>query len=191
MANLLQRYSPPRAIAKNGQAQAEEMSSLIKAINRAMPSQDFEEWWQDFEERLLTSHQTRAWPTLHEVSKAFPQKGSGENSTLAESERQIKACEWFNQHGKPHPVFNKPSFTAELLRIGAISDLREARFLGFDLTEDQEKAALKQRMGREEWRYHIRVVARLRDCSEAEAESVERFQISPEQLPTHLAGRAA
>ena len=194
LTNLLSRLSPPRAIAKDARAQAEEMKLLAKAINSAMPSRESDEWWLKFEEALLSSLQTRAWPTLREVKQSCSDIRSGRSDIsdeLAESNVLNIAIEWFNSHGKPHPVLNSPQITNQMVDQGMLPTLRYARWKGFDLTTEQQREAIKQRSCMEEWRCHCTIMARLNNVTYAEAEARERAEVSPTELPLELTAHAA
>ena len=186
VTHLLDRLSPPRAISGNQEAQAQEIDQIVAVLTKYAPRNGYETWWPEFEGRLLESHQTRAWPTVFEIKQACDAGKKKADPTLVQSELELRAIEWLEKHKKAHPVFNTPSITAEVVRRGVLSDLREARFKGFALNEEQSSQALKQRPGREEWEHHVTVMARLRGCTYDEAHAQEAQEISEGQLPAYL-----
>lgn len=63
------RLSPPRQMQQA--AQQDELASLGRAIERAAPQTgDLDAWWIEFEDALLEMATTRAWPTVHDISRA-------------------------------------------------------------------------------------------------------------------------
>lgn len=190
LGNLCERLSPPQAIRNSPQLQAEELKMLSSAVFAAAPSQGYEDWWPTFEMALLDLMTTRAWPTRNEIGKAVQtirsaSKGAGRDrvQTLLEWSR-----EWLGSHKGPPPGMSDWSVTKQLIAEGAFYDEREARFRGWPLSKEDTRKAHDQRPSAEEWRHHVRVMARLKGVSEAEAEAVERAETSPGQLPQHLAG---
>ncbi|MGB1214802.1 MAG: hypothetical protein ACPG4X_15660 [Pikeienuella sp.] len=186
LSTLLERYSPPRAMAKNRDAQVQEIDSLARAIIAAAPRNDYEDWWQSFEDNLLSNHQTRAWPTLFEVKKAFPARSTGGADINVEENNIRIAVEWFEKFKEPLACFNSTFMTGKLLERGVFSDEREARFYGFYLTDAQTERAKTQRPGRHEWERHVAVMARLRNVSKAEAEAQAFRELPQDQHPARM-----
>ena len=91
-------------------------------------------------------------------------------------------AEWFDRTGGQMPGFGRPSRTAALIRGGFLQDERFARFKSFDLDDQQRERARDQRMSREEWDQHTRVMAQLRGVSQDEAKAQERER-QPLQMP--------
>jgi hypothetical protein len=183
---LLERYSPPRSMAKNHHAQVQEIDSLIRAIGFAAPKRDYEDWWQTFEDNLLSNHQTRAWPTLYEVKKAFPARNSGGGDVNVEENNIRIAGEWFDKFREPLSCFNNTVMTTELLKRGVLADEREARFYGFYLSAEQTARAKEQRPRQHEWRRHVEVMARLLKVSETEAEAQAYRELPQTEHPQRM-----
>lgn len=185
---ILDRLTPPRAISKNVEAQAQEVQAMHKAISAACPKSGYEEWLDRFEERLFSDLKTRAWPTLNEVKRACHEKSSG---SMNKGQEIDLAALWFQKTNRPHPALNDPMITSEMISRGLLSDIREARWRGFDLTTEQGREAREMRPGREEWNHHVSVMARLNDMTFQEAEARELRELSPGQLPLHRYQEAA
>ncbi|PJN96091.1 hypothetical protein CNY89_04610 [Amaricoccus sp. HAR-UPW-R2A-40] len=62
------RLVPPRGMG--GQAQADELAALGRALDRLAPSSGYESWWSRFEDALLAAATTRAWPLIGDVERA-------------------------------------------------------------------------------------------------------------------------
>jgi len=184
--NLFQRYSPPRSIAKNPQAQAEELDGVIRAIGASMPASGYEDWWQDFEDRLLSNHQTRSWPTIYEIRQALA-AGRKADPAMAAARFEASILDWCAKHKRPHPAANTPEITRELISRGHLDDIRDARWRGFELTSDDAQRAIDMPAGRDEWNHHVNWMAAHHGMSfsEAEAREVAEFK-NRNQLPKHL-----
>ena len=60
-----------RAPASYGErAQADELAALGRAVDRSAPTTGYEAWWSRFEDALLETLKTRAWPTVSEIARA-------------------------------------------------------------------------------------------------------------------------
>lgn len=191
VTTLLSRYSPPRAMQKNTKAQQQEVDAILRVLGTHMPTTGYEEWWIGFEDRLLTSHDTRAWPTIAEFKRAA-NTGTRSPDAMSEARLQHMAEEWAVNHRRPHPALNTPEITARLIGMGILSDLREARWLGFDLSEKDLKAARDMPCGDEEWRRHVTLMSGLLGLSyeETERREVQTFKNRGE-LPKRFQGVAA
>lgn len=189
---LLERYSPPRAIQKNAEAQRQEVDAILRVVGAQMPTRAYEDWWVQFEDRLLTTHQTRAWPTIAEFKKAAMGGGSKPDTDVSEAKARDLAVLYVGEKRKPHPAFNTPEITAICIERGILADIREARWLGFDLTPEQFAEAIHLPSGEDEWKHHVRVIARLRGQSYGEAEAQEIREIqNRNQLPLRFQRGAA
>ena len=67
---LLARPNPPRAISSNAEGIKSEAELLCKTINKMAPSREYNQWFDLFEEAVLSNLETRTWPTAKELSKA-------------------------------------------------------------------------------------------------------------------------
>lgn len=193
LTRLLGRLSPPRSIAKDARAQRDEIAHLVRVLAAAAPRDGYADWWQRFEIALLDAHQTRAWPTVNEVSKAcrVANGGAAGRAPMDQDSRYQIAAAFASDRGVPHPVINEPYISARIVSAGIIPSLREARRLGFQLSDADTQQARAQRPSADEWRHHVEVMARLRGVTEVEAEARERREVSEGQLPSHLARGAA
>ncbi len=74
LSDSLQRYldrrSIPQGLRDKTRAIADEAAALVKSLLRCAPKQGYQEWWDEFSERLAEDAQTRAWPTEGEIKKA-------------------------------------------------------------------------------------------------------------------------
>lgn len=183
--NLLSRLSPPRAIAGSEELQRDETLSLVSALKGVAPLGDFDAWWPRFEAALLDGLQTRAWPTRREIKDAAKKINIKRERT--ESEQFDAWCTMADGRKKPPLGLRDHRVTAEMVKRGHLMNLREARFHGWPLSMEQDQIAVKQKIGWEEFRHHIRVCAKLRGISEAEAESQERAVLSDSEIPERRA----
>lgn len=186
VTHLLDRLSPPRSISANQEAQAQEIDLIVSVLSKYAPQSGYETWWPEFEARLLENHQTRAWPTVFEIKAACDAGKRKADPSLVQSELEMRAIEWLENHKTAHPVFNTPDITEEVVKRGVFPDYRLARFRGFTLSDSQAEIARKQRPSREEWEHHVTVMARLRGCTYDEAHAIEAREVSEGELPEHL-----
>ena len=63
----LDRYSPPRAMAENPQAQTDEIEALLRVLLKYAPGADYEGWVNSALDRCAYQMKTRAWPTMGEL----------------------------------------------------------------------------------------------------------------------------
>jgi hypothetical protein len=189
LSGLLGRLSPPMAIKKNEDAQKQEIRLLLKAVTDAAPGTNLADWWADFEETLLGSLNTRAWPTLAETHKALRKCRVYNDKTEADFDlaRKRAVLDWAQEHGKPHPAWNNPGLTAMLIDNGVLADLRHARFRGFDLTTEQNAEAKRMRPTREEFNRHCEVMAKIRRTSFEDEIVAARNELSEVDLPEEFA----
>lgn len=129
---------------------------------------------------VFEGYRGREWPNPETFTAAIYEKRGEE---VDECARVEMAAEWFRARGTPHPAFNEPAITTALLKAGHFWNLREARFLGFALTESQSDEAREQRPGEAEWKHHVRVMSGLRKQSYEECEAQEFAEMTPGQTP--------
>ena len=67
---MLGRLNAPRAVQNNDENMKSEAEFLCNQIIKLAPSKNYNEWFQDFEENLLSNLETRTWPTAKEISKS-------------------------------------------------------------------------------------------------------------------------
>ena len=67
---MLGRLNAPRAVQNNDESMKSEAEFLCNQIIKLAPSQNYTQWFIDFETTLLSNLETRTWPTAKEISKA-------------------------------------------------------------------------------------------------------------------------
>ncbi len=67
---LLARLNPPRAISSNAEGIKAEAELLCKTISKMAPSREYQQWFDLFEEAVLSNLETRTWPTIKELKRA-------------------------------------------------------------------------------------------------------------------------
>ena len=67
---MLGRLNAPRAVQNNDENMKNEAEFLCNQIIKLAPTKNYNEWFQDFEENLLSNLETRTWPTAKEISKS-------------------------------------------------------------------------------------------------------------------------
>lgn len=175
---FLDRFSPPRAIANNPTAMQQDADDMLRTVLRYAPREEYGEWLGAVLRELQEGMTTRSWPAPGELAKACRMKGAAKSqpSALVEDHAIDRMIDWHGKFGTQMPGHGNPARTAELIQRGVLANEREARFKGFELGEDQRRRAMEQPSTRDEWRHHVRVIARLRGISESEAESSIREQ---------------
>lgn len=175
MNEWLDRFTPPRGIINNLDAQQRDADAMIASVLRFAPREVYGEWLSAMLIRLEDGMTTRSWPAPGELAKACRSNaqapGHGGNTDQIESHAIQRMADWFVKFRGQMPGHGKDSRTAELIRRGTLSDEREARFFGFDLSSDMTRRALEQRMGQHEWRHHINITAKLRGIHDSDAEA--------------------
>ena len=183
LSALLGRLSPPRSIAGSERAMGEEVAALAKALSRAAPSQGYRAWFDDFADALASRAKTRAWPIVSEIEAAAravadrsAQSSSGaDNADFYEIKAVERMADWFGKFRSQMPSHGKSSRTAALIRQGVLRDLREARFCGFDLSDEQMAAAVAMPIGADEARHHNAITADLMAIAERNASIAEEI----------------
>lgn len=183
LSGVLGRLSPPRGIANSERAMGDEVAALAKALSRAAPSQGYRAWFEDFSDALASRAKTRAWPIVSEIEAAAKavadrsaQSSSGpDNADYYEIKAIDRMADWFGKFHSQLPGHGKPSRTAALISRGVLRDLRDARFCGFDLSDDQMAAAVAMPMGADEARHHNTITADLMAIAERNASIAEEI----------------
>lgn len=67
---MLGRLNAPRAVQNNDENMKSEAEFLCNQILKLAPSKNYNEWFDDFEQNLLSNLETRTWPTAKEISKS-------------------------------------------------------------------------------------------------------------------------
>ena len=67
---MLGHLNAPRAVQNNDENMKSEAEFLCNQIIKLAPSRNYNEWFKDFEENLLSNLETRTWPTAKEISKS-------------------------------------------------------------------------------------------------------------------------
>lgn len=70
LRRYLDRRTMPQGLKDKPRAQADEVQALVKTLVRIAPVQGYQDWWDDFSDRLAEQADTRAWPTQNEMIKA-------------------------------------------------------------------------------------------------------------------------
>ena len=68
ITRLLDALDPPRGITEQGRI--DETGALLRAADRAAPSNGYEGWWPRFEDALREGMRGRTWPTPGDVARA-------------------------------------------------------------------------------------------------------------------------
>ena len=71
---MLGRLNAPRAVQNNDENMKSEADFLCNQIIKLAPSKNYIEWFQDFEQNILSNLETRTWPTAKEISKSAKAK---------------------------------------------------------------------------------------------------------------------
>lgn len=167
---FLSRFTPPRVVAGNPVAMAEEADQILNAFARFEPHIGFSEWWRQVTDELVRRMETRAWPLVSEVERACQavrqsrQGGQGADAVEAMIIDHMET--WFRRWKSQMPGYGNASRTMALIQRGVLANEREARFCGFALTEAMRQRAHEQEMGRDERDHHRRITVDLRILSE-------------------------
>lgn len=177
----LERFTPPRGIANNLDAQQKDANALLATVLRFAPAHDYGDWYDAMIIRLEESMETRAWPVPGSVAKACRSNaatGQANGNTLQfESQAVDRMADWYSKFKAQMPGHGRDTRTADLIRRGTLANEREARFRGFSMSDSMNRTAMDQPMGRDEWRHHIAVTARLRGVDEREVEAQIREEL--------------
>lgn len=175
----LDRFSPPRAIQNNPKAMQDDANAMLAIVLRHAPNQEYGEWLERTLTTLAEGMTTRSWPAPGELTKACRTKGdrTPEADKNVEELSLNRCIEWYLKFGSQMPGMGNTGRTTEMIRRGIFGNEREARFHGFDLTDDQRNRSNGQTMGKAEWVHHVKVMARLRGVSEYEAAEQERAEM--------------
>lgn len=180
LTDWLDRYSPPAAMRDKPNALQAEVNAILGTVLKYAPKEGYDGWVTRMLDICAEGMRTRAWPTVGEVSKACQSVGSKTAGGGPVDEAAVEAAmtdhlaDWFGKFRDQLPGRGRASRTAALIERGVLANEREARFYGFDLSDEQTKTAMGQPTGREEWRHHVGVMARLKGISFAEADAIER-----------------
>lgn len=148
------RFSPPRSIAGNNEAMADEVIQITSAVVRFAPNTGFADWWPAVSTAIVQRMKTRAWPMVSEVETACRivteagRSGGGASQDAMEANAIDRMESWFRKFGNQMPGHGKPSRTMALLQRGVFQDLRHARFCGFDMSYGQMEQTRNMRWGR-------------------------------------------
>lgn len=174
----LDRYSPPRHMATNPKAMQAEADALLGILARYAPREGYAAWVVEILDRLSSGMKTRAWPTVGEMTEVckarVPSLRGVTNDEAVEENCLRMMTEWFERKRSQMPSMGRDDRTRKLIDRGVFENEREARFYGFSLSEDDDRKAHSQKMGRDEWNHHCRVLAKIRGCTWQEAADAER-----------------
>lgn len=176
---FLDRFAPPRSIANNPTAMQQDADDMLRTVLRYAPSNGYSEWLDRVLRDLQEGMTTRSWPAPGELARACKAASSVGQPQGAASNTEGRVvdmmADWHAKFGTEMPRMGKPERTAELIRRGVLASERDAHFKRYTLSAHQERRAVEQPPTRDEWRHHVRVTARLRGISEAEAEASLRM----------------
>ena len=193
---FLGRFSPPRSIAGNPAAMAEETDHLLSAFARFAPRDGFQTWWLNVTTELVRRMKTRAWPMVAEVEAACQAARQSNQGSMGEDAIEAMILDhmatWYARWKSQMPGYGNAARTMALIRRGILKDEREARFRGFDLTQAMKERAFDQPIGADELAAHRRVMANLRALSERVASNqsdakAKRDQVIPDEDPGEAA----
>jgi hypothetical protein len=68
LSRFLSRYEAPAMLT--GQPRDDEVAALVRALDRAAPTTDYDAWWARFEDVLAENLRARSWPTVRDVAQA-------------------------------------------------------------------------------------------------------------------------
>lgn len=72
LSDFLARRAPPRNMASNTQAQADQIAAYLSILRRRAPQGDaLTDWWGKFLDALSENSETWAWPSEKEVRNAI------------------------------------------------------------------------------------------------------------------------
>ena len=67
---MLGRLNAPRAVQNNDENMKSEAEFLCNQVIKLAPSKNYSQWFEDFEQNLMSNLETRTWPTAKEISKS-------------------------------------------------------------------------------------------------------------------------
>lgn len=180
---FLDRFSPPRSIQNNPKAMQDDADAMLRTVVRFAPRDGYSEWLDGVLITLQDGMTTRSWPSPGEVTKACRAGGKGADDKSAEDQALLRMMAWHERYGSQMPGHGNPARTAELIRRGTLKNERDARFKGFDLSEDDTRRALDQEMTRDEWVHHCNVMAGLHGLEPRDAAQIERRILGEGRAP--------
>lgn len=181
----LDRFSPPRRIANNTQAQQQDANAMLQTVAQYAPREGYADWLVAMLRRLEDGMTTRSWPAPGEVVKACQSvgvRGASVDKEAQEAAALDRMESWFRKFGDQMPGHGNVDRTAKLIQRGVLSGLRDARARGFELTFEQNKAAREEPPTREEQRHHDRVMSDLAILAAADNERRDMTGFSPKRF---------
>lgn len=129
---FLDRRTPPRALSD--QAQIDEASALVRALDRLAPRNGYDEWWRRFEDALTQRERSRAWPIVAEIQSAAESLKSRGSEPSGEEPAHVydMVRSWWLEHRDPMPSLAKMHHAGMLVAEG-IATWPELHFAGFPL----------------------------------------------------------
>lgn len=197
LGHLLSGYEPPYNLRDDQAKQVREATEVAELIINTLPTSLNENQITATFERagkeLKKVAKSRSWPIakdiLEAIRRATPEP-EAEDIEQAATGSLEKAIQYLKETRRAHNFHNGQHIARELIKRGLLQDERDARWRGFDMAGVPKDIINSQRMTLEEWQNHIRVMARLKNCSEAEAEKHELFSDNPhgnDTLPKDIA----
>ena len=190
LIELLSVYDLPRNLKSEKQTK-DHLELLARSVNKRFPNDTTEDHIRGTFERaaieLSSKRKSNTWPVNHLIIKAID-AAKGIEAKSEKSFDKTKALEtaikiftgetgsdmFAHFKGRAHGQFNKGWIAKELMKAGLLRDERDAHWRGFDMSDYMSKVH-SQRMTMDEWRNHIRIMARLRGVTEKEAAKIEVY----------------
>ena len=70
MSELLSRLNAPRSVAQKPDMAKKEAQFLLKSVQKLAPTRNVQEWFDQFQDQLLSTMDTRSWPTVKAMGEA-------------------------------------------------------------------------------------------------------------------------
>lgn len=161
---MLRRLVPPKNLLGDEAAMRAEVGALKRCLNQRAPSRGWAEWWEKFEDELLSRMKTRAYPIVADLEAAAAEvarrsrQSHAPNGDLIEGAAVDRMESWFRQFKSQMPSHGRATRTAALIERGVLHSERQARFYGFTLSDEQRRKSDDQTPCREEEKHHQRVM---------------------------------
>lgn len=170
LSDSLQRYldrrSMPQGFKDKQLAIRDEIQALAKTLFRLAPVNGYQDWWDDFSERLAEDAKTRAWPTQGEMKDAAKAiRKSGVQPLRANDEAAFNAMENAAKRIRAkEPVGEEwiygrccvEMMDAHMITDADLAPYRSALFFADRDTIDEETAIQRERERKERHRQALR-----------------------------------
>ena len=145
LTEWLDRYSPPVAMRDKPHAQQAEVNAILGTILKHAPKDGYDGWVSRMLDICAEGMRTRAWPTVGEIAKACQAVGARSSGGMPLDDEAMEAAavdrlaDWFGKFRSQLPSGGRAARTLALIDRGILANEREARFFGFELTDDQRQ----------------------------------------------------